>query len=354
MWWRTSVLGRARLLCCAGAIVLGTSVLANDGLDPDTLNKTDVDITDVDKTGIDKTDVEKNSADKNGFNSDPLDNDSAASAADASAGCPAEEALADACISVGEWQFGLAVGRGFAENPLFGGRDVRFPLLPRVRYYGERFFLETQTLGYTVTDEPSWRLNFIAYPNLDYAYFHDGNWATGGLTPPTVLPIAVVGDWDPNGNTLPPPVHELNKRRLTWLGGIEASWFHEAWAVQLRAGRDISVGHDGRQIDLSIKRHDEWAGTSIDSAIGWLYRDQKLSDYYFGLDADESGHWLFTYTPAASTSPYLLLTVHHPLTEQLGLLAWLGGQRASDEIANSPLMTQRWFTASFFGVTYDF
>lgn len=263
--------------------------------------------------------------------------------------------VADAdCIAAGQWQFGLAIGRGFADNPLVGGDDVWFPLLPRFRYYGERFFFETQTLGFTVHEAPQWRLNLVAYPNLDYGYFHDGERSTAGLTPPTVLPVAVIGIIDADGNFLPPPVHELDKRRLTYLGGVEASWFHEAWAVQLRAGQDISVGHDGRQIDLTLKRHDEWADTRIDSAIGLMYRDQQLTDYYFGLDANESGSPFFTYTPTASTSPYLLLTVHHPLTERVGLLAWLGGQRVDATIADSPIVERNWFTASFFGVTYDF
>lgn len=266
----------------------------------------------------------------------------------------AAERSADDCVEPGKWQFGVAIGRGFSTNPLVGGDDVWFPLLPRFRYYGERFFLETQTLGFTLQDQPTWRFNLLVYPNLDYAYFHQGKRSTAGLTPPTVLPIAVVADFDSNGNLLPPPVHELDRRRLTWLGGFESSWFHQAWAVQLRAGQDISVGHDGYQIDLTLKRHDEWNRTSIDSAIGLMYRDQKLTDYYYGLEADESGSPLFTYTPSASASPYFLLTVHHPLSERVGLLAWLGAQQLDASIADSPIVERDWFTASFFGVTYDF
>lgn len=242
------------------------------------------------------------------------------------------------CTDVGEWQFGIAAGYGYAPNPLVDGDDVVLPLLPRISYYGDHFFLETGTFGFTVFESEQQRLNLQAQPNLDYFFFAESGSFYQVLTHP--FRYGLPG--------------ELCPRKLTYLASVDYSWFHDNWQLKARIGQDISVGHDGIEAAVAASHHWQHGDSSLQTSVGALYRDDRLSRYYYGVTAEET-EWLEKrYQPEASWSPYLSLTAEHRLSEQLSLLGLLAAQRPASEIYASPLVQDRWFLASFVGVAYVF
>ncbi|NQD35696.1 MipA/OmpV family protein [Permianibacter sp. IMCC34836] len=242
------------------------------------------------------------------------------------------------CVRTGEWEIGIALGYGYAPNPLADADDILLPVLPRISYYGERFFIETSTIGYTLAESAQQRLNLIARPNLDYFYFADSGTFYSVLTHP--FRYGLPG--------------ELSKRELTWLGGLEYSWFRGPWQLQISAGADISVGHDGYEATLGGKYHWQHDDNSLQLSLGLLYRDDRLTDYYYGVTEEETSWLEKRYAPGSSLSPYFSLTDEHQLSEHLSLLMMLAVQRPDSVISDSPLVTERWFTASFFGLSYVF
>lgn len=244
----------------------------------------------------------------------------------------------DDCIRTGEWEIGLAVGFGYAPNPLADGDDIHLPIIPHLSYYGERFFIETGTIGYTLAESDHQRLNLLARPNLDYFYFADHSSFYHVLTHP--LRFGVAG--------------QLSERKLTYLGGLEYSWYDGPWQVQASAATDISVGHDGYEATLNGKYHWQHDDSSLQVTLGVLYRDHKLTNYYYGVTEEETAWTEKWYQPGASLSPYISLNGQQQLTENTSLLLLLAAQRPDHVISDSPLVTERWFVASFFGVAYVF
>ncbi len=200
------------------------------------------------------------------------------------------------CIAVGDWEFGIELGYSHIPNPIAGGDDLRLPMLFRFSFYGEKFFLETGTFGYTIWETPHQRLNLIATPNLDYFYFAESGSASAVLTRPFQPFIPVEEFWG--------PPEYLDERKLTYLGGVEYSAFSGPWQVQLKAGGDISVGHDGYEVWLNGKHTWQHGRTSLYTSIGAVYRDAKLANYYYGVREADTWQFWYHYSPGASWSTY--------------------------------------------------
>ena len=244
----------------------------------------------------------------------------------------------DQCVETGEWQIAVAFGVGYAANPLVDGADVWLPLLPRLSYYGERAFFDNGTFGYTLSESTQQRLNLLARPNLDYFFFADSGSFSQVLTHPFFYSSP----------------GELSERKLTYLAGLEYSWFQGAWQLQASVGHDISVGHDGTEAGLQVNHHWQHGDSTLQTRFGWLYRDARLSRYYYGISIEETTWFEQLYQPDASWSPSFSLAAEHQLGEHTSLVLLLAAQRVSKEIADSPLLDRRLFVASFVGVAYAF
>lgn len=258
------------------------------------------------------------------------------------------------CVSVGEWQFGVAVGYGLADNPVRGQTDPVLRWIPRLRYYGERLFLETRTLGFTLIESDHGQFNLLAWPNADYGWFRDGDSASNGLFPSLTIPVPTHGNLDPPVAVPTPKIRRLESRRLTYLLGVDAGLQQDDVQLRIRLGADLSAGHDGWQAELQVSQRWQWGKTRLQLEVGALYRDSKLSDYYYGVDAGEMDWPLYQYQPEGSLSLTAGVYLHHAWTEQWGLLLSWSGQHAGRPIAESPLIENREFRIGFAGVTYDF
>lgn len=250
------------------------------------------------------------------------------------------------CIAVGDWEFGIELGYSHIPNPIAGGDDLRLPMLFRFSFYGEKFFLETGTFGYTVWETPHQRLNLIATPNLDYFYFAESGSASAVLTRPFQPFIPVEEFWG--------PPEYLNERKLTYLGGVEYSAFSGPWQVQLKAGSDISVGHDGYEVWLNGKHTWQHGRTSLYTSVGAVYRDAKLANYYYGVSEADTWQFWYHYSPGASWSPYASFNASYALTDSVSLLLLTAVQKPDESIRISPLVVEDWFIATFIGIDYAF
>ncbi len=257
-----------------------------------------------------------------------------------------ESACEPDCIAVGEWEFGIELGYSHIPNPIAGGDDLRLPMLFRFSFYADKFFLETGTFGYTLWETPTQRVNLIATPNLDYFYFAESGSAKAVLTRPFQPFIPIDEYWGPE--------EPLNERKLTYLGGIEYSAFSGPWQWQVKAGSDISVGHDGYEIWVSGKHTWQSGRVSLYTSVGAVYRDAKLANYYYGVSEADTWQFWYHYAPGASWSPYASFNASYELTESVSLLLLTAVQKPDESIRISPLVVEDWFTATFIGIDYAF
>ena len=152
---------------------------------------------------------------------------------------PPAECPPEICTEIGKWQFGLSIGLGLRSNPLYNSNDIPLVLLPRVSYYGERFFLENLEAGWTLAETDAWMFNALVTPSYDGVFFN--RWDPGNIFTDIVADSsAVEGSADNAGDDVNSGTEnnaadsadnqtqidpdELSKRRFSYLGGLDISW----------------------------------------------------------------------------------------------------------------------------------
>src|SRR5690606_12812873 len=75
------------------------------------------------------------------------------------------------CVVVGEWDISVSLGAGGRTNPIRGNSDIPLVVIPQISYYGERFFLDSLELGFTLHESDGHTFNLIAAPGYDRVFF---------------------------------------------------------------------------------------------------------------------------------------------------------------------------------------
>ena len=259
----------------------------------------------------------------------------------------AEDCDGSDCVTVGDWEFGLSIGYGERSNPLHDGERIPLWLIPRVRYYGERFFLENLELGYTLLDRPALMVNVIATPGYDRMYFArwDPNNIFIDLQGNAVTPGAGVARIDLAG---------LDKRRLAYLAGVEFSGGtdHIEWQLQLL--NDVSGVHDGSELRVASSLMGGEGDWRVGAGLGLTWKSAALVDYYYGIRPHEVTDGRSEYDGRASWNPFVKFSLSKRINDawQWRLhwhYEWLG-----NGITDSPIVEQGHVSTLFFGGDYHF
>lgn len=309
------------------------------------------------------------------------------------------------CAEIGRWEVSVGLGLGQRSNPIIDGDDIPILVLPKISYYGKRFFLENFTLGYTLLEPEGHQLNAVLTPSFDQMYFNDlslGNFSVGGGTGGEAATIAnsdnFVADTpseseespepirDPNASSddsawldgdrvsftedspqplddtgnprqSEPPqvvVKDLHERSSAIFTGLEYAYYHQAWTLNVQALRDVSSVHDGSEIRAAISWSGQSAGNRFGFSSGFTWQSEDIVEYYYGVRAGESENDQLFYRGQASSSPFARVDWSRALNDRWSLQAsfltkWLG-----DGISESPLVEESKVTSVFFGGVYHF
>lgn len=306
------------------------------------------------------------------------------------------------CSVVGQWQFSLAIGLGGRTNPLLEGDDIPLFILPKVSYYGERFFWETTTLGFTLLESEHQNFNLVATVGFDQMYFND--WSIGNFvleggsfafsaagdnripenSPPSDMestpftdtstpdtddkddgpneffhkPAFVVQSGEDAGTgrlfDIEVNYNDLGPRRMAGLAGIEYNAYAGNTAFSVQALQDFTSVHNGREIRLGVDHRLQVGGNAYTLAIGAVWQDNNIVDYYYGVDLDEVHYQELVYTPGSSLTPYLRFDWNRTLGKHWTLQASLQQKWFGSTITNSPLVDKHYSTSVFIGGVYHF
>ncbi len=304
------------------------------------------------------------------------------------------------CIAIGQWQFSLGVGAGGRTNPLVDGDDIPIFLLPQISYYGERFFWDTATLGFTLLETKTQILNAVATVGFDQMYFNDwslGNFvieggsfgfaANFGENPPifedqdnyedgfgnvVITPTPDDVDSGPNEfflksraaigqnvktvvpNEITVNSDDIKSRKMAGLAGIEYTAFVGKVAISLQLLQDFTGIHEGREVRFGVDYNFTKGRNAFDFAAGAVWQDQAIVDYYYGVDLDEIHQPSLVYTPSDSITPYIRLDWSRPIAKRWTLQATLHQKWFDDTVVNSPLVDKDSSISAFIGGVYHF
>lgn len=321
------------------------------------------------------------------------------------------------CAPIGKWEFALGVGVGVRTNPLFDGDNSPLILLPSISYYGERFFLDNLRAGFTVFDNSqektnSHMLNLLTTISLEQVFFEDslvGNFfidsdsTVGSLNPGNELvnppsPEMPPGEgFNPSPATPPEPVitmapepiatmmpvpepvpepiititpeptttlvdgkelislEEVATRKTALLAGLEYQYNVSHFSFSTQLLNDVSSVHDGYEFRFGVSQPFSLGHSDFGFALGALWQDRKLLDYYYGIDERDTEDSRFFYTiDEGGWSPFTRLDWRYQLNKKWSLVARVQAKMLADVIIESPLIEEDFVFTGFLGGVYRF
>lgn len=265
----------------------------------------------------------------------------------------------DDCVPIGQFEFQLGLGLGVRTNPISNSDDIPLVLIPRISYYGKHFFIDNLDIGYSAYESESSQLNLLITPGYDSVYFHRSDPRNFFIEVTTSVPVSDVLTNNPGQEASGDRSFEIHQdqlkdRDLAVLAGFEYLWFGRRNEFKLMVLGDISDTHDGTEIRAAY-RHLFRIGThQVGIAAGINHKNEKLLDYYYGLDADEIPGGLLTYRVKDDYTALIGFDWEKPSMSRWRWLGKLNYEVIGENIRNSPLVKDDAVITFFIGKTYAF
>lgn len=252
-------------------------------------------------------------------------------------------------VAQSDWGIDLGVGYATIQNPLTKRDDLHSVLLPQWYYYGERVYIETTDIGFTLF-ENNWLIaDIVGYLNQDGVLFNtDGN-------PVSYLDIS---NKVPNTGR-PPQSGPINfpeiKRHFSYMAGGQLLFSSAFIDAKVIWGKDISVGHDGEEFTLALEKRYYWQDWKLHWEFGGIAKTAQLNNYYYGLRASEAG--LRRDSPVTKKmlkDYYAKVALAYRVTDAMSAVLSLQYTNKASELLITPLLQQRGYYAGFIGINYHF
>jgi outer membrane protein len=252
------------------------------------------------------------------------------------------------------WRLGVALGYGARTNPLIQSKDIPVLVDVDLAWFGKRWFFDNGDLGFTALDNRFFTANLMARVNSDRTFFSKTNtkyvqfaYAGYGLqttafSPATGMPI-----------TEPVPV-KPPKRDYAVEAGIEMLFGGEWGDATLHAFHDVSDTHEGYEVAADYSYRWTIGRLSVSPSVGATYKSRKLSDYYWGVHADEASAVLAPYRADGGLGWEAGLRTSYYLTKNIRLAVSANYERLQWGIAQSPLVERDYVLGYFAGLGWQF
>jgi outer membrane protein len=248
------------------------------------------------------------------------------------------------CVAVGEWDLSVGLGAGVRTNPVAGRSDIPLYVIPQFSYYGKRFFLDNLEPGFTLHEGDVHTINLVAAPGYDRVFFSRSD-------PQNLLVNSLAASPGSTGggnlgssdgrNTQEFPTH---RRRTTYLVGPEWLFSYGRFAGQLSALREVTGRHDGYEIRGAISTPLIQTEHSLVANAGFTWKSAETVRYYYGVEG--------LYRPNAALNPFFKLAYSLPLSERWTLNAFVHYEYLSDQIADSPIVSDPSVVTAFVGFNF--
>ncbi|MCC5452262.1 MipA/OmpV family protein [Rheinheimera sp. UJ51] len=252
-------------------------------------------------------------------------------------------------VPVGEWQVAVALGYGYVENPRAHAEPIKTYVLPSVLYYGERFYLENFTLGYSLFENEQLFVDIQSRLNEDGLFFElDG---IGNLLVTDLFGIT-------NGKTPGRPSRPINyaaiERKVSYLLGSQLTWQSAVGDMTAGAYTDISGVHNGYELHLRYKYVFDWYDVSWGLELGLTQKSRELVSYYYYLTDAELQTARTSYQPRDTLNSHIRWVANKTLNAHWTLISLLEYNHLGHGISQSPLIEKSDYLSAFVGVSYSF
>lgn len=256
------------------------------------------------------------------------------------------------------WRFGVGLGYGQRTNPLIQSEDIPVVVDLDIAWFGERWFFDNFDLGFTLLDHSRFTTNVVARLNSDRAFFGKTNTryvnfslTAGGaqvpLVPPPTTPSPGAGFSDPVELKVPDRDYAVEL-------GLEMLFDGEWGDATLRAFHDVSGTHEGYELSADYSYRWVRGRFSIAPSVGLAYKSAALSDYYWGVHADEVLPSLQGYEVKGGLGWEAGLRASYYVTKSMRLALSANYERLQYSVAQSPIVAEPDVIGYFAGLAWQF
>ncbi|MEW6981934.1 MipA/OmpV family protein [Colwelliaceae bacterium 6471] len=249
---------------------------------------------------------------------------------------------------VGQWSFSLLAGYAAIENPLNKHDDIKTYLLPTWSYYGERFYIDNTTIGYSIIETDSLLFDFSGYLNEEGALFNLDNANLSFLDISNYVPRK---DMRPNA---PKPVFENIERNFSYMVGAAVQWPNEYIQARLVYGKDVTAGHGGEEFTFSLFNYYHLGNFKLNWQLGAVRKSQQLVEYYYQFRPEEINGFESPYKFKDITNKFVQVAASYQLSKNFDLVLSVKKTWLDEELLTTPLVAKDSYIKWIAGFNYKF
>lgn len=241
----------------------------------------------------------------------------------------------------------ISLGYGGIENPVRSSDNITTPLLPSIAYYGDNWFFDDFSFGYSLLETQDYYLDISTRFNDDGFFFEldgiDKLFAVGPIsespTAPHYTPISLQ------------PI----KRDLSYLGGLAFGFqgVADIW-FELATLQDITDVHNGHEIQFNAYRAMPLYQGMLALEAGINYKNDELIEYYYRVRKGEAISRLPQYDLQSSVNYHLKVNYEYPLSDDWSVDVKVKHTWLDSRLADSPMIDQSGYFSGFAGIKYTF
>lgn len=232
----------------------------------------------------------------------------------------------------GAWSLGA--GYAWQDSP-YAGESWRTDFMPQFIYSGEKFYFDTTRLGWHFVDNEDWQVDgFVSY-YLNGYNDHSFYSSTGE-----------VRDEDD-------PLKGM-ERSSSFEAGGRVVYKTDLGRWSLTASHDINGTHNGGRAEAEWSKTFRWESLQIEPWLKLNSYSRETANYYFGVTNSEALPTRPEYAVDATYSYGAGAAIRYTVFEQHHLSLSAGYTVFSDEILDSPIVSERGVTSVAFNYRYQF
>ncbi|KGJ98055.1 MipA/OmpV family protein [Thalassotalea sp. ND16A] len=253
-------------------------------------------------------------------------------------------------VAIEQWTFSIFLGEGKIENPIVNFKDLDVILFPSVSYYGEKFFLEGTTLGYSLLENDEMIVDVVGLLNDDGMFYHFED--QQDLTVSSALGFNPI-----RGPIKPGQEFKPVKRDLSYLGGVSFTVINDYFDTRIGYFQDVTGVHHGHEIHFSIATSfaNRWFNTLVE--VGQVIKSREIVEYYYRFQPEELSILEGVdelKTGGKSHNFYYKVQVDVPITESFAVVGIAKYTKFGNHIKQSLLVEDSNYLTSFVGLRYQF
>jgi len=262
------------------------------------------------------------------------------------------EQLSEECIETKQWKFSVSLGAGTLTNPLYSGKNIPLYVIPNFNFYGDKLFIENNTLGYTVQETRHWSVSLISQVNREKVFFASDS-ASALLLPSNAFLEGSLASKDANLDH-----RDVKKRKWSLDGGLQFNgFFKDGYFTNIQLLTDITNVHKGSNALLEIGKISTLEllnNTKISWSLGVNWSDSKLMNYYYGISEITVNDSELSYSASSSLNPFAKLNITKIINNNWHARFSIKREYLSNAYQHSPLINDDKIDIVFAGVTYAF